>query len=262
MKRMGRGILAMLGVYHNEMVEYRAEIILWLIATCFPLILLGVWVKAAGNSDLPLSQIEMARYFIAMFIVRNLATVWVVYEFQHQVNEGRLTPYLLQPFDVGWRHLAMHIAEKATRFPFLAGIVFIVLFFYPDVRWTPTLHDLAASVVVIIMLFLLRFITQYAITMLAFWTERAQGVTELWFLPEMFLSGMIAPLDIYPQAMQDFLWYTPFPYYVYFPIQVITGQAQAPWTGIGIMALWALAFFIIQRFAYRAGLKQYSAMGA
>lgn len=254
--------MSMLGVYHREMVEYRAEIILWLMATCLPLILLGVWVKAAEGGTLAYSQVEMARYFIAMFLIRNLGTVWVIYEFQHQINEGRLTPFLLHPIDVGWRHLAMHIAEKVTRAPFLFGIVALVLLAYPEVRWEISWNLVASSVVVAMMLLLLRFTTQFALTMLAFYTERAQSIWELWFLPEMFLSGMIAPLDIYPQAMQDILWYTPFPYYVYFPVTVVTGQAPNPWSGIAIMGCWTLGMFIIQRIGFRFGLKQYSAMGA
>lgn len=262
MIRTGRGILAMLGVYHKVAVAYRAEIILWLLATTLPLILMGVWIVAAEGGEFPLNKVEMAQYFIAMFIVRNLAVVWVVYEFQQQVNEGRLTPYLLHPIDVGWRHAAMHVSEKLTRVPFLALIVILIFWIYPEAKWNLSLQQFAASVVVVIMLFSLRFMTQYAITMLSFWTERAHAVSELWFLPEIFLSGMIAPLDIYPQAMQDFLWYTPFPYYVYFPVQVVTGQITEPWGGIGIMFCWFLLMFVLQRIGYRFGIKHYSAMGA
>jgi ABC-type uncharacterized transport system permease subunit len=37
----------MLSVYYAYMVEYRAELVFWVLSGTFPLILMGLWVEAA-----------------------------------------------------------------------------------------------------------------------------------------------------------------------------------------------------------------------
>jgi ABC-2 type transport system permease protein len=49
---------------------------------------------------------------------------------------------------------------------------------------------------------------------------------------------------------------------VYFPSALLVGKAIDVWQGIGIMAGWMAVFFVISRWLWRKGIKQYSGMGA
>ncbi len=102
----------------------------------------GVWIEAAQGGQFGLKPVDFARYFISAFIARQLTVVWVVWEFEREVVEGRLSPRLLQPDDPVWHHVASHLSERLARLPFT--LLLIVLFFvlYPQAFWVPSLSQL------------------------------------------------------------------------------------------------------------------------
>jgi ABC-2 type transport system permease protein len=78
----------------------------------------------------------------------------------------------------------------------------------------------------------------------------------------MFLSGMIAPLDVFPPLVRDIVMFTPFPYMAYFPAAILVGKPVNIWQGLGVMTAWMGLAFIVNRWLWRKGIKQYSGMGA
>jgi ABC-2 type transport system permease protein len=131
MKQFVRKATTLLQVYYAYMLEYRAELLFWVLSGSLPIILMGLWMEAAQGGQFGLSPVEFARYFLAVFVIRQVTIVWVIWEFEKEVIEGRLSSQLLQPIDPVWRHVASHLAERLARLPF--SIALIVLFFglYP-----------------------------------------------------------------------------------------------------------------------------------
>jgi ABC-2 type transport system permease protein len=236
--------------------------------------MLGVWIEVGKTRGVTLSipPKDFARYFLAVFIVRSFSIVWVIWEFEWHVNQGRLSPYLLQPMDVGWRWVSAHLSEQAARLPFAALLAILFFCLYPKAMWRPSPGDIALGAVAIYMAFAMRFLLQYTLAMSAFWMERAGALEQMMFLPYLFLSGMIAPLGQYPSAMARVLYWTPFPYMVDFPARILIGEAHrgaaaaayAPpiGTGMAIVAGWIAVLLLINRWVWRRGLRHYSAMGA
>lgn len=257
---------ALLSVYYAYMLEYRAEILLWALSNILPLIMMGIWMEVGKDGSMELTPVDFARYFLAIFIVRQFTVVWVIWEFEFHVVEGKLSPYLLQPMDPVWRFMAGHVAERVTRLPF--SILFVILFFvlYPDAIWTPGVIDAFWAIVFVVLTFLMRFLMQYTSGMLAFWFERASSVEHLMWLPYLFLSGLVAPLDVYPPLVREIVLYTPFPYLLWYPVKLLTHGIDATGVGLfqalGVMGAWGLAYFALNRWLWRLGLKHYSAMGA
>ena len=252
----------LLSVYYAYMVEYRAELMFWVLSGSFPLIFMGIWAEAAQTGQFLLDPVTFVRYFLVVFLVRQLTVVWVVWEFERQVNEGKLSPFLLQPIDPVWRHFFSHVSERFARLPFIIVLVVIFFLLYPQAAWVPTPQALGVGLLVICLSFCLRFIIQYTFAMLAFWTERANALEQLWYLIYIFLSGMVAPLEVFPEAVRTVVLWTPFPYLIYFPANVIIGQPTDWVQGFLAIAGWSLLFLALNRWLWRRGLRQYSGMGA
>jgi ABC-2 type transport system permease protein len=252
----------MLSVYYAYMVEYRAELLFWVLSGTLPLILMGLWAEAAQGGQFDLGPTELVRYFLAVFMVRQFTVVWVIWEFEREVVEGKLSPYLLQPVDPVWRHFFGHVAERFARLPFafLLGGLFLLL--YPEAAWWPTPLNLLLGFLAVVMAFCLRFVMQYTFALAAFWTERATAIEQFSFLLYTFLSGMIAPLALFPDAVRAVVLWTPFPYLIYFPASLLTNQGENTGQGFGVMLLWGGVFFALNRWLWRRGLRQYSGMGA
>ncbi|MGB5710294.1 MAG: ABC-2 family transporter protein [Waterburya sp.] len=252
----------LLSAQYAHMLEYRAEVFLWALSSSLPIILMGVWIQASQNGNFDFSPQEFARYFFSVFLVRQLTNIWVIWEFEREVLEGKLSLRLLQPIDPVWHHVARHLAEKMTRIPLIAIFCGLFMLLYPQAAWIPQLSKLLLALVAIALAFTLRFAIQYTFAMLAFWTERASAVQQFWFLFYLFLSGTIAPLEVFPDTVRQVVEWTPFPYMMHFPAVLLMGLPVDFGRSILIMIGWTIAFIVLNRWLWRKGLKQYSAMGA
>ncbi|MDZ8106100.1 MAG: ABC-2 family transporter protein [Nostoc sp. DedQUE12a] len=262
MKRIIRKALTFLSVYYAYMVEYRAELLLWVLAGTLPIILMGIWIQAAQGGRFGLSPVDFARYFITVFIVRQFTVAWVIWDFEREVVEGKLSPRLLQPIDPVWHHLAGHISERFARLSFAFLLVGLFFILYPQAFWLPSLSQILLFILAVALAFTLRFIIQYTFAMLAFWTERASALENFWLLFYLFLSGLIAPLEVFPEPVRKIVMFTPFPYLVDFPASILVGLPADVWRGFFSMVGWILIFLGANRLLWRAGLKRYSGMGA
>ena len=262
MRWLYKKAITILAAHYAHMLEYRAEIFLWALSNSLPIILMGVWIEASRSGNFGLSTQDFARYFFSIFLVNQFTTIWVIWEFEREVVEGRLSFRLLQPIDPVWHHVARHLAEKITRLPLI--LVFCILFFvlYPQATWLPKLTNIFFCAMAIALAFTLRFAIQYTFAMLAFWTERASAIQQFWYLFYIFLSGTIAPLEVFPPTVRQIVEYTPFPYMMHFPAAILTGLDVNIALSIGITIGWTILFLFLNRWLWRKGLKQYSGMGA
>jgi ABC-2 type transport system permease protein len=262
MKRMIKKALTFLSVYYAYIVEYRAELLLWVLAGSLPIIFMGIWIKAAQGGKFGLTPVDFARYFLTVFVVRQITIAWVIWDFEKEVVEGKLSPKLLQPIDPVWHHLASHISERLARIPFV--LLLIVLFFllYPQAFWVPSLEKWPLFTLAVVLAFILRFLIQYTLAMFAFWTERASALENFWLLFYLFLSGVIAPLNVFPEPIRTIVMFTPFPYLIDFPASLLVGLPVDIAQGFLSMVGWILVFLGANRLLWRAGLKRYSGMGA
>jgi len=241
---------------------YRAEMVLWALSGTLPIILMGVWSEAARTGDLPYSQVDVVRYFVAVLVVRQLTFVWVIWEFEEDIVHGRLSSALLRPIGPVWNYVANHVAERIVRFPLVLALVGLCFWLHPESTFFPSLQTLAIAVPLIVSSFAVRFLLQYAFSMLCFFVERASSLESLTFILYVFFSGMLAPLDLYPPWVATVAAWTPFPYFVYVPAQVLMGQAVDLTQAFLGLGAWGLGLLIVQQWLWRRGLAQYSAMGA
>ena len=154
------------------------------------------------------------------------------------------------------------LSEKVARMPF--AIFLIILFFalYPQAFWIPSFTELILFILASAMAFALHFIIQYTFAMFAFWTERAYALHDFWFLFYLFLSGTIAPLEVFPEQVRQIVLLTPFPYLINFPVSILIGLETNIIRGLLLTIGWFILFLGINRIMWRQGLKKYSGMGA
>lgn len=262
MKRLLRRPLTFLGIYYAHMLEYRAELYFWVLANSLPIILMGVWVQAGRSGSFELSPLDFVRYFLAVFIVRQFTVVWVIWEFEEEVVQGKLSFRLLQPVDPVWHHVARHLSERFARLPFSLALISLFFLLYPDAFWIPSWWRFLSFFIVVAIAFAFRFLMQYTWAMFAFWTERASALEQFSLLFYLFLSGMIAPLEVFPPLVREIASWTPFPYLIHFPAALLIGLPVDFIRAAIVFAIWGSFFFWLNRWLWRRGLRQYSGMGA
>ncbi|GBE93048.1 ABC transporter permease [Nostoc cycadae WK-1] len=219
-------------------------------------------MQAAQGGKFGLSSVDFSRYFLTVFVVRQITVAWVIWEFEKEVVEGKLSPKLLQPIDPVWHHVASHLAERVTRIPFTILLTALFFTLYPQALWLPNLGQVFLFTLAVVLAFILRFVIQYTFAVLAFWTERASALENFWFLFFLFLSGMVAPLNVFPEYIRNIVLFTPFPYLINFPASILVGLPVDIVRGFLCMIGWIMVFLGTNRLLWRAGLKRYSGMGA
>ena len=232
----------LLTTYYAYMLTYRVEIFLWMVASALPLIMMGIWIEAGASGSFPdVTAASAARYFLAVFIVRQVTVTWVLYEFEHHVLSGKLSPKLLHPIDPAFVFLATHLGEQLARLPFFLAVFALGLWLYPAAlsdpadpsAWLlPSLSDVLAFVVAMYAAFAFRFLLQYTLAMLAFWFERVSAFEPLAYLPYLFLSGLLFPLEALPAGVAAALKWTPFPWLVLVPRDDPRRRRAAAGTGL------------------------------
>ena len=262
MRHAMRVARALLGSQYALMLEYRAEIALWALSGVLPLIMLGVWSGSGAGQAAGLTPSQLSRYFLAAFVVRQFTVVWLIHVFEEDALQGRFSPYLLQPLSPLWRYLAAHFSEQLTRVPFVLLMLLLVGLCAPALLWLPSPPALLLGLLAILAAFLLRFLLQVLVTTLCFWSERAAALDRLLLIPYLFLSGLVAPLETFPPAIQRLALATPFPWMVDFPARLLAGQPVDLGLGFAAIAAWCLLLWPITRWLWCLGLRRYSAMGA
>lgn len=252
----------LLSSQYAYMLEYRAEIVLWALSGVLPFIMLGLWSAVDAGGGLGMGSLQLARYFLSAFVVRQFTIVWVMYTFEEDNLNGRLSPYLLQPLPLVWRYVAAHLSEQATRLPFVAMLVGLFFLLYPAAFWWPSLPSLLLTMLATLAAFALRFLMQFTLTMVCFWSEKASALERLLYLPYVYFSGLVAPLALYPEGVRAFAFWTPFPYMVDVPARILAGEPVPVLQSFAAMAAWAALLLPINLLLWRRGLRHYSAMGA
>jgi ABC-2 type transport system permease protein len=112
------------------MTEYRAEVIIWMLASSLPLIMMMIWMGLAEDGPIGgYSAFDFAIYFLSVFFVRQMTTVWVLWEVEREIRLGEMSPKLLRPLDPFWQHALDNLAEKTVRFPIVLIPVALGLWF-------------------------------------------------------------------------------------------------------------------------------------
>lgn len=211
-------------------------------------------------------RVKILTYVFALMMVRALVLSARAVDVSSDIAEGNLSNYLVKPVSYFKYWFTRDIASKVLNLGF-AAIEFSALFLIlkPAFYLQSDIYVLLAFAISIVIATFIYFFILFIISAVPFWAPELGWASQ--FLVAIviieFLSGALFPIDVLPTAIQNAVMSLPFPYLIYFPIQVylgkITGAAQIQ--GFIISIVWALILWQIMRHVWGKGLKAYQAFG-
>ncbi len=247
--------------------QYRAAMIIWLIGLVVqPVVYLVVWLtvaKTQGGAVGGFTGADFSAYYIAYMVVNHLTFTWFMFEFEYRVRSGSFSPLLLQPLHPIHRDIATNIAYKLLTLVLVVPVTFLLAWVFAP---RAELHSwsLLAFLPSLLLAFLLRFLVEWALALAAFWTTRVDAINQIFFALMFFLAGRMAPLELMPNWVQTLAYWSPFPWMVAFPVDLVLGkltQAEAV-EGLVIQAAWSLLALGLLSTVWKRGVKAYSAVGS
>ena len=252
-------------------LQYRFNYLTRTLFSFIPLFaMLSLWRTIYGGNERAgeqngFSQEQMIFYYLLVAVVDVFTAVneddWQI---AADIREGNISQFLLKPIDYLWYRLCLFFSGR---------IAFVTMAFFPLAAFLFYFRQyiqIPASAtacfifpVSLLLTALLQFFISYAMAMLAFWLLEISTLIFILFAFEYLASGHLFPLDILPPSLKQILFCTPFPYQLYFPIQVYLGKVSGSelWCGLLIQGLWVLAAYAFARAMWQRGIKRYSAFG-
>ncbi len=254
----------------EEEFAYRLNFILWRIRNVMQ-IFLTYFIWSTVYSD-PAKQIfgydrtKILTYVFGIMIVRALVLSARAMDVSNDVASGNLSNYLTKPVNYFKYWFTRDISSKVLNLIF-ATIEFILLFLVlkPPFLFQTNIAVILAFLVSIIFAVIIYFLILFLLSSIPFWIPEIGWGSH--FLVTVViveaLSGSLFPINILPQGLQSIILATPFPYLIYFPVEVYLGNISgwALFGGLMVAASWVGVLWIFLNVVWQKGLKVYQSFG-
>jgi ABC-2 type transport system permease protein len=257
------------GIQNN--LTYRFNFLARTVFGLIPLIaMLYIWRtiyqgKKPGDTVGEYTLAQMISYYLLATIVDALTAVneddWQI---AADIKDGNISQFLLKPIDYLWFRFCLFISGRLTYLAMAAlPLGLFILYWRKYFVLPPDWVTLGVFLISSVLTALLQFFMSYTMAMLAFWVLEVSTFIFILFAFEYIASGHLFPLDILPQGVAHALFFTPFPYQLYFPVSIYMGKVTGNdlLRGLFIQALWVVAAYLMARFAWARGIRKYSAVG-
>jgi ABC-2 type transport system permease protein len=161
-------------------------------------------------------------------------------------------------------YLFWHRVAHKLVYYFIATAPFALVFYlcrhyFPG--W-PEPPIIAAWVLSLMMAFLIGFLLESLIGLIAFWFLEVSSLVFVYMMINYFLSGHMIPLD-WLGPVGEWVRYLPFNYLAYFPAAIMLGKVEGSRLAIELCVElgWIIVLFFANRLAFARGVRRYGAFG-
>jgi ABC-2 type transport system permease protein len=267
-------VIGLLDIYRAQFkvtlatqLQYRTELLIWLSGAILqPVVYLIVWstvANANGGAVGGYSASAFAAYYIAMMLIDHVTFTWIMYEFEPRIREGAFSPKLVRPVHPIHSDVADNFTHKFLGlFPLIPVAAALGVIFHPS--FNLSFWSLALLVPSLVLACALRFAFEWTLALMAFWVTRVGAINQLYEVLFVVLSGYMAPLTLFPGAIQVLATLAPFRWMVAFPVDLALGRATLhdALAGLAIQAVWVGIAVVLLKIVWRAAARHYSAVGA
>lgn len=255
-------------VTFQEYFVYRLNFLLWRFrAITQILVLYFLWQAAlpSGVTVFGYDQTKILTYILGTSIIRSFVLASRSADAAGQIASGDLVNFLLKPINYLYYWLAKDIADKIINLFFsVFEITLIIVLLKPPLLLQANGVFLLLTLLAVVLGMILYFYLSFLLSLIAFWTPENPWPPRFLFTVILeFFAGGLFPLDILPKTLFRALEFLPFPYLLFFPLNVYLGKLAIGEILIGfvIAVFWIIILSQIVRRAFLAGLKNYSAWG-
>lgn len=254
----------------EEEFVYKINFIMWRLRNVFQIIVtFYLWdtiFTTPGREVFGYDRSRILTYVFALMIVRAVVLSARAVDVFSDVAEGNLSNYLVRPMSYFKYWFTRDLASKVLNLSFAAGefaVLFAVL--RPPFFLQTDIYTVLSFLIAVVLAILIYFSLLFIISAVPFWAPElgwgSQFLVNIVILE--FLSGSVFPIDILPAFYQKIVMATPFPYMIFFPVQVYLGKITggALISGFLISAAWAVVLYLSMRYVWGRGLKAYQAFG-
>jgi ABC-2 type transport system permease protein len=187
------------------------------------------------------------------------------WEMQELVHSGKLVTFLLRPISYRFYALSAKIGNRLLAFGLELVPVYFIFYLVFEIHLLP--KEPFWFLLSVTLSFLMTFLVNFCIGTCAFWLMRAHGARRMFLLFKDFSAGVFVPLSFFPDMLQTIVFYMPFQFISYVPIQVFLGSYQLAGHSygipaiVGLQALSVVAMWGVSELLWRLGIQKFTGVG-
>ncbi|MGO4110049.1 ABC transporter permease [Paenibacillus sp. YAF4_2] len=189
-----------------------------------------------------------------------LATPSLCTRIEEEVKSGDVAFKLIRPVSFLAFHYVEYMSEVAIRFVInlLLGstIAFLMVGSLPvgaGLAWLPLMAFGGFTV---------NFMLGMLVALSAFWVEETRGLEFVYNKILFTVGGMLMPLELFPDKLQQIGHWLPFQAIVYFPARTAVGMHHGEIAGmLAVQWLWAALIGLVVWLVYRKGVRKLNVNG-
>jgi len=266
----------------EERLVYRADFAFGTLIRFLPIVtqiflwgaIFGVYGSGSDAEQVELNSYtypNMVAYYLLAMVGRAFSSMPGLADgIARDVREGTIKKYLTQPIDMLGYLFWHRVAHKLVYYIVATGPFVLVFWLCRDYfdGW-PDATRVAAWVISLMMAFLVGFLLESLIGLIAFWFLEVSSLLFIYMMFNFFLSGHMIPLDWLPSPFSEWTQYLPLKYLAYFPAAIMLNRPDGTpriaddelYWELGIGCLWIIGLLIANRIAFARGTRRYSAYG-
>lgn len=260
-----RKLTALLRVYTQETLAYKASVITWSLTDVIMMVTMPfVMLAAARNGAIQgFSGSDFVLYYLVMLGVSSLVASHFMWEIATEIREGIFSTHIIRPVGYLQFTLMRNLAWRAVRTAVIIPWILLFLFVFAGHLEGATVVFSWQFVVVLVLGHLLSVFFVCALGMITLYTQEANSIFELYYLPAMFLSGQIFPIALFPDWVRSLALIFPFYYTVGAPTELLIGRIATNDAGgiIAIQLVWIAVSIGLFKWFWKHGLKHYTGVG-
>lgn len=265
-----RKYLQVLKITFQQELAYRLNFIMWRVRNVMQVFLMFfLWDSVFSDSSRQFfgyNRSKMLTYIFGILIIKAIVFSSRTIELSGIISDGTLAQYLLKPINFFKYWFTADIASKILNLSFsFVETILLFLIFKPEIYFQSNPIYLLLFFISLLIAVLLFFAIVFLINMVSFWTPEAGWALPFLFIVIIgdFLSGSVFPLDIFSKSYQNIFYSLPFPYLVFFPLQIYLGKLpiSVVINGIFISLGWLIILWFSMKYVWQRGLKKFSSEG-
>jgi ABC-2 type transport system permease protein len=250
-------------------MEYRMNFLMGLISGGFTVIIqLYLWTAIYGGQEAEDAVLfgygysQMVVYIVMAAIMARLVATGFEYDIMTNIMEGNMNRFFVQPV----RHLPYRIIEflgvkvvENIMATLIGAGLLITLVFTVGAEFS--FFNIALALLISPLSLMINAMMFYFLSATSFWLTWGWGVFNGWGVVVAILSGGIFPITVFGDTIVGILRYLPFQYVIYFPLNIVVGNATRAqiFEGVAMQLVWILIFWGLSQLYWKIGMKKYIA---
>jgi ABC-2 type transport system permease protein len=190
----------------------------------------------------------------AIFVLLKTYADWIIH---YEIREGMIAVYLTKPMDFQLYALAANFGSLLMGLTAVSIPTILILVFVFKVKVALGV-GLLLFPISLLLAFLISFSIDYFVGIMAFYSESVWGLSITKEIIVTVFSGALIPLQFFPDAIRNILFWLPFQAIYHTPIMMITKADQGLDVFLPMLlvqCLWAVTLFMLTRLFYNQAIK-------